>query len=87
MFFLKARPGTPLPQHTHTGTEFTSILTGAYVHEGGRFGAGDFEEADEGVEHRPVVEPGEECVCLVALDGKLRLSGVIGALMNPFIRL
>lgn len=87
VFLLKARAGMKLPQHTHRGTEFTSILTGAFAHEGGRFGPGDFEEADEDVEHRPVVTPDGECICLVALEGKLKLSGVLGTLLGPFIRL
>jgi len=87
LFLLKGAPGTRLPQHTHSGAELTSILVGSYHHEAGDFRAGDFEEADEGIEHRPVVGDDQECICLVALDGRLKLSGVIGALLNPFVRL
>ena len=87
VFLLKAAPGTRLPQHTHEGTELTAILTGSFHHEGGDFLAGDFEEADGSVEHRPVVGRSETCICLVALEGQLKLSGFIGALLNPFVRL
>lgn len=87
VFMLKAAPGTSLPHHTHTGTELTLILQGAYAHEGGRFGAGDFEEADGTVDHQPVVEPGEECICLVAMEGRLRLLGLLGRIMQPFVRM
>lgn len=87
VFMLKAAPGTSLPHHTHTGTELTLILQGAYAHEGGRFGVGDFEEADGTVDHQPVVEPGEECVCLVAMEGQLRLLGLLGRIMQPFVRM
>lgn len=87
LFLLKGAPGTRLPQHSHSGAELTSILVGSYHHEAGDFRAGDFEEADEGVEHRPVVGDDQHCICLVALDGRLKLSGVIGALLNPFVRL
>ncbi|MBI1201218.1 MAG: anti-sigma factor [Rhodopseudomonas sp.] len=87
VFLLKGAPGTRLPQHSHSGTELTLILDGAYAHEGGRFGAGDFEEADESVEHRPIVSDDEACICLVALEGRLKLSGFMGALLNPFVRL
>jgi putative transcriptional regulator len=87
VFMLKAAPGTHLPHHTHSGTELTLILSGAFVHEGGRFGVGDFEEADGTVEHQPVVEQGEECVCLVAMEGQLRLLGLLGRLMQPFVRM
>ena len=87
LFLLKGAPGTRLPQHSHSGTELTSILAGSYHHEAGDFLAGDFEEADENVEHRPIVGTDQHCICLVALDGRLKLSGVIGALLNPFVRL
>lgn len=87
VFMLKASPGTSLPHHTHTGTELTLILQGAYAHEGGRFGAGDFEEADGTIDHQPIVERGEECICLVAMEGQLRLLGLIGRIMQPFVRM
>jgi putative transcriptional regulator len=87
VFLLKGAPGTRLPQHSHSGTELTSILVGAYDHEGGHFGAGDFEEADERVEHRPIVSGDAPCICLVALEGPLKLSGFLGTLLNPFVRL
>ena len=87
VFLLKGAPGIRLPQHSHEGTELTSILSGSYHHEGGDFLAGDFEEADDNVEHRPTVGKEAACICLVALEGQLKLSGFIGALLNPFVRL
>jgi len=87
VFMLKAAPGTSLPHHTHTGSEFTLILQGAFSHEGGRFGVGDFEVADGTVEHQPVVEPGADCICLVAMEGQLRLLGLFGYIMQPFVRM
>lgn len=87
VFLLKAAPGTQLPQHTHDGTELTVILQGAFRHEGGRFGAGDCDDADDTVEHRPAVEEGEECICLVAMEGNIRLRGFFGRLIQPLVRL
>jgi putative transcriptional regulator len=34
-----------------------------------------------------VVEPGQDCVCLVAMLGDLHLKGLIGRVVQPFIRL
>ncbi len=85
VFLLKARPGTRMPDHTHTGVEFTLVLSGAFAHVLGRFGPGDFEEADDGIEHQPIVEAGEECICLVAMDGTLKLNGMLGRLLQPFV--
>jgi putative transcriptional regulator len=87
VFLLKAAPGTRLPHHAHDGTELTVILKGAFKHAGGRFGVGDCDDADDSVEHDPVVESGEECVCLVAMEGNIRLLSFMGRLLQPLIRM
>lgn len=87
LFLLRAEPGTSLPEHTHSGTELTLVMRGAFSHAGGRFGPGDLEEADETVEHQPIVDEGEVCICLVAMDGQLRLRGLLGRMLQPFVRL
>lgn len=87
LFLLKAVPGTSLPEHSHSGTELTLVLQGAFSHSAGHFEAGDLEEADDTVEHQPVVEEGADCICLVAMDGQLKLSGFFGLLMQPFVRI
>ena len=87
VFLLKAAPGLGLPQHTHTGTELTLVLSGAFAHAGGRFGPGDCDDADDTDEHNPVVDPGEACICLVAMDGHLKLQGLLGRIVQPFVRL
>jgi putative transcriptional regulator len=86
VFMLKAAPGTRLPHHKHTGTEWTCVFQGSFQHEGGHFGAGDFDEADEDIEHRPVVGEGEVCICLVALQGQVQLQGWAGRLLQPLLR-
>jgi putative transcriptional regulator len=85
-FLLKAEPGMRMPEHTHTGTEWTAVLTGAYVEEGGRFARGDFECADTRDTHRPIVENDEVCICLVAMQGQLQLKGFVGRLLQPLVR-
>jgi putative transcriptional regulator len=87
VFLLKARPGTQMPDHTHTASELTLVLAGAFEHEFGRFGRGDFEDADGDVEHQPTVEAGEVCVCLVAMEGSLKLKGLTGRFLQPFVRI
>lgn len=87
VFMLRARPGIKLPRHKHAGTEWTCVFQGAFRHQLGTYGAGDFDEADESVEHDPVVEDGETCVCLVALQGGIVLQGWLGRLLQPLIRI
>jgi putative transcriptional regulator len=87
VFMLKAAPGTKLPRHRHTGTEWTCVFDGAFTHDLGRYGSGDFDEADESVEHNPVVDAEHGCVCLVALQGHIELQGWLGRLIQPFVRI
>ncbi len=87
VFMLKAAPGTRLPHHRHKGIEWTCVLEGAFRHELGRYGPGDFDEADESVEHKPVIEDGEPCVCLVALQGGIALQSWLGRLIQPLVRI
>ncbi len=87
VFMLKAAPGTKLPHHKHAGYEWTCVLEGAFEHEFGRYGPGDFDEADETMEHRPTVCEGDPCICIVALQGNIRLQSRLGRLLQPLIRL
>ena len=87
VFMLRAAPGTWLPEHKHTGHEWTTILAGAYEHEYGRFARGDFDEANENHEHHPHVDPVEGCTCIVALTGEVRFRGWLGRLLQPLVRL
>jgi putative transcriptional regulator len=87
VFMLKSAPGSSLPHHGHSGVEWTCVLEGAFRHELGRYGPGDFDDADDSVDHTPFVEPDATCVCLVALQGKLEIRGWFGKLLQPFVRL
>jgi putative transcriptional regulator len=87
VFMLKAAPGTRLPHHKHSGFEWTCVLEGAFEHQYGRYGPGDFDEADETMEHKPTVCDGPPCVCIVALQGGIMLQSRLGRLVQPLIRL
>lgn len=87
VFMLRARPGIRLPRHRHKGDEWTCVFQGAFRHDLGRFGPGDFDEADEAVEHHPTVEEGVPCICLVALQGGIAFQGWMGRLLQPFVRI
>jgi putative transcriptional regulator len=87
VFMLKAVPGLKLPAHRHTGTELTCVLSGAFIHEGGRYAAGDCDDADQDDGHTPVIDEGDECVCLVAMQGQIQFTSMLGRLIQPFIRI
>jgi putative transcriptional regulator len=76
--------GQAMPEHGHRGMELTLVLKGAYRDESDRFARGDVEFADEGLDHTPVAEPGEDCICLVATDSRLRFKGLLPRIAQPF---
>ncbi|MEE4120731.1 MAG: ChrR family anti-sigma-E factor [Paracoccaceae bacterium] len=77
--------GTELPDHGHKGLEMTLVLQGAFLDGDARYARGDVDVADEGMEHRPIADVGEDCVCLVACEGRLKFSGLLPRLAQPFI--
>lgn len=87
VFLLRSGPGTRMLPHTHTGFEMTCVLSGAFQEGAGHFGPGDFDLGDASMNHEPRVDPGQDCVCLVAMQGDLRLRGLIGRIVQPFVRL
>lgn len=84
--FYRIRGGKKMPQHTHEGSEYTLVIRGAFRDESGLYGRGDIAISDEDIDHVPVAEPGEECLCFAVMDAPLRLTGPIGRLFNRFIR-
>lgn len=76
--------GQAMPEHGHRGMELTLVLKGAYRDETDRFARGDIEFADEDMDHMPVAEAGEDCICLVATDSRLRFKGWLPRIAQPF---
>ncbi|MGJ4966115.1 ChrR family anti-sigma-E factor [Bradyrhizobium sp. SZCCHNRI1009] len=86
-FLLRSEPGARMLEHTHSGNELTCVLKGSFSHLGGYYGPGDFDYGDDEVDHRPVVGDEGPCLCLVAMTGDLRMHGLLGRLISPFVRL
>lgn len=76
--------GQAVPDHGHRGLELTLVLQGAFRDDSDRFGPGDIEIADEAMQHTPVAEEGEVCICLAATDAPLKFNGLIPRLVQPF---
>ncbi|UWQ13880.1 ChrR family anti-sigma-E factor [Aliiroseovarius sp. M344] len=79
--------GQAVPDHGHNGMEMTLVLQGSFSDETGRFGVGDIEIADEDLDHTPVADPGEACICLAATDAPLRFNELMPRLLQPFFRI
>lgn len=87
LVLLRVPPGRNMPEHSHSGEEVTLVLKGAFHDESGRYGVGDLILEDEKTSHAPRVDADGECLCLAAIEGPMRIKGVIGRLIQPFIGL
>jgi putative transcriptional regulator len=76
--------GQAMPEHGHRGMELTLVLKGAYRDETDRFARGDVEFADQDMDHTPIAEEGEDCICLVATDQRLKFKGLLPRIAQPF---
>ncbi|ANP45380.1 ChrR family anti-sigma-E factor [Candidatus Viadribacter manganicus] len=80
VYLLSVAPGKPAARHGHSGAEFCTVLKGAFRDETGLYAAGDFAAAYDDLNHLPVVEGEEDCVCLFATEGRLKAQGLLGQL-------
>lgn len=85
LFLVRVAAGVSMPEHGHGGEEITLILSGAYNDRFGRFAAGDVADLDVDVEHQPIVEGSEPCICLVATEAPTRFKSWAVRLLQPFI--
>ena len=87
LWLLRARGGVKVPEHGHNGDEWTLILKGSYQTSAGRFVAGDMDVADVEIVHQPIIDTGEECICLVMTEGPIKLKSLMARMVQPIIGL
>lgn len=85
LLFIPA--GQAMPDHGHNGLELTLVLQGAFLDGDERFARGDIEMADEDLEHMPIADIGEDCICLAVTDAPLRFTGFLPRLAQKFLRI
>lgn len=76
---LRAPAGAQMPIHTHSGPEFTCVLTGAFRDSGQIYRAGDFVEITRDRRHRIEVTDQGPCLSILACRGPLRGSLTMAA--------
>lgn len=77
----------PVPEHTHKGLELTLVLSGAFSDSSGRYARGDFQEANEDVQHQPYADVGEDCICLAITEAPLRFKSLAARIVQPLLRI
>ena len=85
LLFIPA--GSAMPDHGHHGMELTMVLQGAFQDEDDYFARGDVEVAGSDLEHTPVADIHEDCICLAVTDAPLKFKGLLPRIMQNFIRI
>ena len=80
-------PGQAVPDHGHNGVELTLVLQGSFTDETGQFGVGDLEVADDDLEHTPIADMGEACICLAATEAPLKFNAFLPRVLQPFFKI
>jgi len=87
LVLLRGQPRVALPGHGHTGEELSLVIKGAFHDEGGRHDVGDLIHEDQNSDHTPVVTDDGECICLLAIEGRMRFKSWIVRMAQPWIGL
>lgn len=84
---LRIPAGTAMPDHGHKGKELTLVLKGAFQDDDDYFARGDIEIADKDVQHIPVADIHEDCICLAVTDAPLKFDGILPRIWQKFARI
>lgn len=84
---VKIAAGTQIPEHTHASNEITVVIHGAFEDSGEIYKPGEvnFQPAGDARIHAPKAL--EDSICMIVTAGVSRFPGILGALINPFLRL
>lgn len=82
---LRLEPGSSLPEHRHSGYEYTVVLQGGYTDATGNYGVGDFAVGPGPERHEPIADPGDPCIALIVVERPVVLTGPWGRWLNPLI--
>jgi putative transcriptional regulator len=85
LFMMHIEAGRAMPEHGHSGSELTLVLSGSYTDKCGSYQRGDVADLDEDVEHQPIVDSKESCICVVAVERPTRFKGIVPRLLQPLI--
>ena len=74
----RIEPGCTVPKHSHSGSEFTLVVSGGFTDESGNFGPGDISLKGPDDTHQPTGDTDGVCYALAIRDGGLKFTGVMG---------
>ena len=87
-FLMHVKAGMAMPAHTHRGMEITVMLAGRYSDNKGTYTRGDFSLCDDDDDHHmPMMDDGEDCLCLVAQEAAIVPQSFWAWALQPFARI
>jgi len=84
--FHKITKGGQVVEHDHRGLEVTVVLQGSFSDENGVYHVGDFIVKQPGEVHRPTATKDQDCLCLSICEAPVKVTGLLGKFINPFLR-
>lgn len=84
--FQRITSGNRVVEHDHRGLEVTLVLCGSFSDEDGVYSEGDFLVRTPGEIHRPTATQNHDCLCISVVEAPVKITGLLGSLINPFLR-
>lgn len=83
--FQRISSGGKVVEHDHAGVEVTLVLQGSFSDEKGVYTEGDFLVRNPGEVHRPTATQNQDCLCLSVVAAPVKVTGLLGKFINPFL--
>jgi putative transcriptional regulator len=61
-------------------------MSGSFSDRTCDYSEGDFILADQSTTHQPRASMDQDCICLAVMDAPLKMTGLFGRMLNPFLR-
>jgi putative transcriptional regulator len=78
-------PGESVPQHDHTGLEYSYVVAGSYNDGISNFETGDFAVSTNGYSHSPAATSDDGCLVISWVEGRLNFFQGILKPLNPLL--
>lgn len=80
------KSGGRIPHHTHRGAEISVVMEGGFSDEMGSYGPGDFIHLSKEHVHSPQADADGDCWLLSLVEAPVKLTGPMGWIINPFLK-
>ena len=87
VYLLNFEPGAKISSHSHRGLEMTQVLRGGFFDATGEYDVGDLQVCGPDIDHEPIGDAQEGCLCLTVRDLPSVPKGPVSKLVQQFFKL